>query len=292
MKLYSMTGFGKSVAELGNQSIAIQIKSLNSKTLDIFTKLPPFLRDREVEIRSMLSQKLERGKIEISITAEDFGGCGTHTINTKVADQYLMNIKDMMFQLSLEPPEDFVSLLLKMPNVIQGSRENVSDDEWKTIYKAVEQAIHDLNEWRNEEGKTLAVDIGSRIEKIRITLDKVIPLEQQRKPKLYEKLKHDFSSLAQDVTIDQNRLEQELMYYLDRIDITEEIVRARKHCEYFIQVLNSEESTGKKLTFISQEILRELNTMGVKANDFDIQILTVEMKDEIEKIREQLGNIL
>jgi uncharacterized protein (TIGR00255 family) len=290
--LLSMTGFGKSQVVIDNQSLAIQIKSLNSKTLDIFIKLPAFLKDREVEIRQLISRRIERGKIDLSITNDGFGGCGMHSINYKVAGFYLEEIKEMMFQLSLEPPTDYVSLLMKMPNVIQTTKETIEDSEWDKIEKAIHSAVEELIEWRISEGKALESDISKHIQNIDFNLDKIVPLEAERRNKIQAKMMAGLKGIEDTISIDKNRMEQELLYYLDRIDISEEIVRAKKHCEYFLELLKETVSNGKKLTFASQEILRELNTMGVKANDVDIQILTVEMKDEIEKVREQLSNIL
>lgn len=290
--LLSMTGFGKATVVIDNQSLAVQIKSLNSKSLDLFVKIPAFLKDREIEIRSIAGQKLERGKIDVSITNEELSGLGMHSINHKLADFYKEQIREMMFQLSLDPPEDYVSLLLKMPNVLQSTKEELSEAEWKAIEKALHQALDELTSWRQSEGKSIEEDIVSRIRKISDTLEKITPLETARRDKIQSRLMTNLQNLGAEISIDQNRLEQELIYYLDRIDITEELQRAKKHCMYFLELLLENHSNGKKLTFASQEILRELNTLGVKANDVDIQILTVEMKDEIEKVREQLSNIL
>jgi uncharacterized protein (TIGR00255 family) len=290
--LLSMTGFGKSSVVVDNQSLAVQMKSLNSKSLDIFMKLPAFLREKEIEIRTILSNKLERGKIDLSITNDELGSYGMHSINFKLADFYREQIGEMTEKLSLDPPEDLVSLLLKMPNVLQTSKESVNDAEWQKIEQAIFAAIDELTAWRASEGKALETDIAGRILTIITLLDKIVPLKNAREDKIRKKLMSDLNNLGSEISIDMNRLEQEIIYYLDRIDISEEIVRANKHCEYFIELLQEKISNGKKLMFVSQEILRELNTMGVKANDAEIQKLTVEMKDEIEKVREQLSNIL
>jgi uncharacterized protein (TIGR00255 family) len=290
--LLSMTGFGKSSIVVDKQSLNIQIKSLNSKSLDLFVKLPAFLKEKEIEIRAIVGRRLERGKIDISITNDGFGGCGMHSINKQVAGFYKAEIRELMFQLDLAPPEDYVSLLLKMPNVVQSDKDSPDESEWKNIEIGIQEAIDELIRWRQSEGKALEDDISARIRNIDKMLDKVVPFESSRKEKIHAKLMNDLSSLSSDISIDKNRLEQELIYYLDRIDISEEITRAKKHCAYFLELLEENVSNGKKLTFASQEILRELNTMGVKANDVDIQILAVEMKDEIEKVREQLSNIL
>jgi len=290
--LLSMTGFGKSQVVTDDQSLTVQIKSLNSKTLDLFIKLPTFLKEKEVEIRQLISKRVERGKVDLIIANDGFGRCGMHSVNHEIAGFYLEEIKEMMYQLSLEPPHDYVSLLLKMPDVIQSAKETIDDSEWGPIEKAIHSAIDELIEWRKSEGKALESDITKRIQEIDCNLNKIVPLEAARRDKIQKKMLAGLKNLEENVTIDKNRMEQELMYYLDKIDISEEIVRAKKHCEYFLQLLKEPVSNGKKLTFASQEILRELNTMGVKANDVDIQILTVGMKDEIEKVREQLFNIL
>ncbi len=290
--LLSMTGFGKAHVVIDNQSLDIQIKSLNSKTLDIFAKLPAFLKDREVEIRTIIGRKLKRGKIDLTISNDVFGGCGMHAVNHKIARFYQNEIREMMFQLSLDPPQDYVSLLLKMPNVVQTTVESIDYHQWHQIEKALNTAIDELIEWRSTEGRALENDIRERILEISKKIDCITVLEPKRREKIYDKLTGDITALGEVIHFDKNRLEQELIYYLDKIDISEEITRAKKHCEYFLELIKSSDSNGKKLTFASQEILRELNTMGVKANDAEIQIITVEMKDEIEKVREQLSNIL
>lgn len=290
--LLSMTGYGKSTVIIDNQTLAIHVKSLNSKTLDFFVKLPPFLRDREMEIRNMISKMLERGKIDLVISTEAQSETGMHAINMKLAEYYKEQIRELMFQLQIGPPEDYVSLLLKMPNVLQTTKESLNDDEWNAVKEALKTAIDELIEWRKSEGLSIQDDILKRIQKITATLEKIKQFEKNRRENIRKKLMNDLQSLGNKITIDQNRFEQEIIYYLDRMDISEEIQRAEKHCSYFLEQMFEPVSNGKKLTFASQEILRELNTMSVKANDADIQILAVEMKDEIEKVREQLANIL
>jgi uncharacterized protein (TIGR00255 family) len=290
--LLSMTGYGKANVVLNNQSYTMHIKSLNSKTLDLFVKLPLFLKDKEIDIRAMLGKMLERGKIDFSMTSDQLGGETNVSVNKDKVRFYKKEVEDLASELQISLPEDFVSLLLKMPDVVQTNNGAVDESQWKLVSNSLNSAIEELIVWRTSEGKALEKDIASRINRISKTLYQVVKLEKKRKGRIREKLLGDLQSVASEISIDQNRLEQELIYYLDRIDISEEIIRAQKHCSFFLTLLKENVSNGKKLTFASQEILRELNTMGVKANDADIQMLTVEMKDEIEKVREQLANIL
>jgi uncharacterized protein (TIGR00255 family) len=290
--LMSMTGFGKANVVLNNQSYTIHIKSLNSKTLDLFVKLPVFLKEKEIDIRTMLGKKLERGKIDFSMTSDQLGAETNVSINREKIRFYKKEIESLMSELHMDLPEDFISLLLKMPDVIQTTNDAVDESQWELVNNSILEATHELIAWRLSEGKALEKDITTRIKKISTTLEQVVKLESRRKDRIREKLLEDIQSVASEISIDHNRLEQELIYYLDRIDISEEIIRAQKHCSFFLSLLSENTSNGKKLTFASQEILRELNTMGVKANDADIQMLTVDMKDEIEKAREQLANIL
>lgn len=290
--IQSMTGFGKTIVNIGNNSINIQVTSLNSKNIDIYTRIPFFLKEKEFELRSKLSQLLQRGKIELNISVDNFGGNSQQTINHELASFYKDEISQMCELLNVEKPVDIATTILKMPNVVKANEESITDEDWTLIFDGFNKAVEELKDWRFREGKLLAEDIKSRIEIISEGVKSIIPLEKERKTKIQSKILTDLKSLSTKIEIDKNRLEQELIYYLDRIDITEEIVRAGKHCNYFLEMIKSEESNGKKLAFISQEILRELNTMGVKANDAEIQQLVVEMKDEIEKVREQLFNIL
>lgn len=290
--IQSMTGFGKTIVNIGNYSINIQVTSLNSKNIDIYTRIPYFLKEKEFELRSKLSQLLQRGKIELNISVDNLGGNSQQTINHELASFYKDEISQMCEQLKIEKPEDLATTILKMPNVVKANDESITDEDWSLIFEGFNQSVTELKQWRIREGKLLSDDIKARIEKIADGVNCIIPLEKERKTKIQSKILTDLKSLSTKIEIDKNRLEQELIYYLDRIDITEEIVRAEKHCGYFLEMLKSEESNGKKLAFISQEILRELNTMGVKANDAEIQQIVVELKDEIEKVREQLFNIL
>jgi len=290
--LLSMTGFGKSIANIENQSIEIQIKSLNSKSLDLFIKLPSFLREKEVEIRAIVNKRVERGKVELNISNDSYINNKIPSINNEVAKFYLEQIKDMEYVLDIKRCVDYVPVLLKMPYIFQSEKDNITPEEWGILFESINNAVDKLIDWRKSEGSALENDIVVRIKKISSLIEQVIPYETTRKERIKNKLFENIKSISENVEYDKNRFEQEIIYYLDKIDINEEIVRAQKHCEYFLETVNENNSNGKKLTFISQEILRELNTMGVKCNDVDIQKLTVEMKDEIEKVREQLFNIL
>jgi uncharacterized protein (TIGR00255 family) len=291
----SMTGYGKAMAEIGDRKLSIEVKSLNSKQLDLALKLPSMFRDKEVEVRNLISQKLERGKVDMFISTEFTGEISGVSINLELAKKYHNELKVLQLELKEDCPEGLLSLIIKMPDVIQSAKDEPNENDWLLVRAGIENALALVEEFRSGEGKILGEDLRKRIELILQYVLEVEPFEQQRINDIREKMIRDFANYKADFNgsaPDQNRFEQEMIYYLERLDITEEKIRLKKHCEYFLDTMDEVASQGKKLGFITQEIGREINTLGSKANQADIQKLVVQMKDELEKIKEQLMNIL
>ncbi len=288
----SMTGFGRSTLDLPERSISIDVKSLNSKQFDAYLRLPPLYREKEGELRLLLNNELERGKIELNINIDKNGETGVYQFNRVLAKQYYTEIKALAEELNLEMNDQVISTLTKMPDVLKAEQASLSEEEWAQVRKAVKTAIDKLNDFRIKEGSALEKDLLSRAILIEKLLEKIPPLEEKRITHMRERLKKQLEDSLQQGTVDMNRFEQEVVYYMEKLDITEEKVRLKKHCSYFAEILAEQGSNGKKLGFISQEMGREINTLGSKANDADIQKIVVLMKDELEKIKEQLFNIL
>jgi len=291
----SMTGYGKAVAEFSNRRLSIEFKSLNSKQLDLVLKIPGMLREKEAELRNLISQNLERGKVDLFIGTDSTAEASGISVNHELAKKYHTELKALQTELNEECPEGLLPIILKMPDVIQSAKEELSENDWFSIRSAIEQALSLVNDFRLGEGKILGEDLKKRIQLILLYLIEVEPFEKRRMQDLREKMLRDFANYKSDFNgsaPDQNRFEQEMIYYLERLDITEEKIRLKKHCEYFLDTADEGVSQGKKLGFITQEIGREINTLGSKANQADMQKLVVQMKDELEKIKEQLMNIL
>ena len=273
-----MTGYGKSILQLPNKKITIELKSLNSKNLDLNARIPLKYREKEIQIRRQLAKELVRGKIDISLYAEATAEELTTQINKSIVQQYLLQLKD------ISDESDLLAIAMRLPDVLKIEREELDEYEWKDIEIAIGEGIIQLKKFRSDEGEVLKADFIDRVETIKNDLD------AERLVVVRERLLKAISDL--EVTADENRFEQEMIYYLEKLDITEEKVRLSNHLDYFLQELNSEVSNGKKLGFISQEIGREINTIGSKANFAPMQKLVVQMKDELEKIKEQLLNVL
>jgi uncharacterized protein (TIGR00255 family) len=291
----SMTGYGKAVAEIRGRRLTLEIKTLNSKQNDLNLKLPAFLRERELELRTLLTQQLDRGKIDVFVTVEITPEALPASINKTLAMKYYRELKELLKEFREDCPGGLLPLVVRMPDVLQQEREDLADTEWGVLRAAFEEAIRQADAFRVQEGKVLENDMVARIGAILSYLDAVEPFEQQRTEKLRENIRKSFEKFGNGDTLakaDPNRFEQELIYYLEKLDFTEEKVRLRKHCEHFRETLGEEGHQGKKLGFITQEIGREINTLGSKANDAGIQRLVVQMKDELEKVKEQLLNIL
>lgn len=287
----SMTGFGKANCELPNKKILVEIKTLNSKQMDINARLPVYYREKETEIRSFITAKLERGKADVYINVENIGGYAESSINKAVIKAHFNELKQITEELG-EQPLDIMSLLMKMPDIYNTNTEEISDEEWKSLMETIYQAILNVEEFRINEGNILCDDVVKRIAMIEVLLTAIAPYEANRVKAIKDKLWKNLNDMLEASKIDNNRFEQEIIYYLEKIDITEEKTRLKKHLDYFTDTLKSEVSQGKKLSFVCQEIGREINTIGSKANDVNIQQIVVQMKDELEKIKEQLMNIL
>lgn len=286
-----MTGYGKADCELKNKKVTIEIKSLNSKNLDIYTKIPGIYREKELEIRNIVSKKLQRGKVEFILYYETADDNKATSINSSVVKNYYTQLKSIADELNIQTSEQLLQMAIRLPDTLNVEREKINEEDWIIIKQTIINAVNHLDEFRTQEGKYLRKDIEQRINIIDENKTAITPFEIQRTEKVKSKLEENLSNLK-DQDFDKNRLEQELIYYLEKFDITEEKVRLSNHCNYFLEMLNESESNGKKLGFISQEIGREINTIGSKANDSDIQKLVVLMKDELEKIKEQMLNIL
>lgn len=286
-----MTGYGKAVAKLNGKSVTLEIRSLNSKQLDMNLRLHPALRDNEPEIRAVVNRMLERGKVELTGNIDFTGTDLPAVINRPVAVSYYNELSSLARELGASE-ENLLSVVMKMPEVTRLSKEEITVEEWNSIFTSLNEALQQLDEFRKHEGELLERDFILRIKTIQSLLAEVEPFEQNRNLQLREKLRNSFADFIDNNNFDTNRFEQEIIYYLEKLDITEEKVRLAKHCKYFLETLIEDASNGRKLSFVSQEIGREINTMGSKANDADIQKLVVRMKDELEKIKEQLANIL
>ena len=291
-----MTGYGKAVAELPGKKLLIEIKSLNSKGLDLSVKLPGALREKEMEIRALLSQRLERGKVELNVSAEKSADIASYSINKSLFLQYYRELKSILSELKEEDRDGLLPVILNIPDVLQNEKAEFVETDWAILAEGIETALKSVQEFRSAEGSILETDMRARVQLILDLLNSIDPFEQNRLNDIRERIRTGFQNITKSDLLqtmpDENRFEQELIYYIERLDITEEKVRLKKHCNYFIETLNETNSQGKKLGFVSQEMGREINTIGSKANDAGIQKIVVQMKDELEKIKEQLLNIL
>ena len=288
--ILSMTGYGKSELNLTNANFTIEVRSLNSKQIDANVKMSSIYRNKEIGLRKVLSEKLQRGKIELSIWREKSESSSNYILNTEVAKDYFSQIKELNNSLDLDIKE-LMSSILKMPDVLVKGDEKGDENEWKEIEKGVNSAIDNLLQFRLDEGSKLEEDITSRINQLSSLLKDIAPFAKDRIGKIKESLSEKLSEIDSK-NIDENRFEQELIYYLEKQDITEEQVRLSTHLNYFLETMKTNSPNGKKLGFISQEIGREINTIGSKSSDAEMQKIVVQMKDELEKIKEQLLNIL
>ncbi|MCQ2291681.1 MAG: YicC family protein [Bacteroidales bacterium] len=287
----SMTGFGRTAIEVTGKSITVEIRTLNSKQLDLNTRIAPLFRNNENEIRAMISHELERGKIDFYLTL-DRNSAPNVSINSGLAKSYFETLSALSKDLNNPVESDIFMQVLRMPDVISTPQEELSDEDWVAVKDAIQETCNKVNDFRLTEGAALAKDFEKRICMIRDMIDEVTPFEENRIATLRAKFEKGMADLAGKVQFDANRMEQEIFFYLEKLDITEEKVRLRKHCNYFLETMESPESNGKKLGFIVQECGREINTLGSKSNDFQIQQIVVRMKDELEKLKEQLANIL
>ena len=283
--IQSMTGFGKSVLSLADKHISIEIKSLNSKSIDINTRIPQVYREKELDFRKLIAEQLQRGKVDFSIFIENTGTQTPSKINPNIVKSYIEQMRAIVDGDLTE----LLKMAVRMPDALQTTSESISEEELSVIFQHINLAIADLQNFRTQEGKVLEKDFVLRINNINRLLQEVQGLDEERLALIRERLE---KAVADIQNVDANRFEQELIFYLEKLDITEEKIRLKKHLDYFLETLHSEESNGRKLSFIAQEIGREVNTLGSKANFAPMHQLVVQMKDELEKIKEQVLNVL
>jgi len=288
--IQSMTGYGKAELNLTNANFTIEVRSLNSKQIDANVKMSSIYRDKEIGLRKLLSEKLQRGKIELSIWRESSDSSAKYTLNTELIKEYFSQIQEVTSSLSINS-SDIMPSLLKMPEVLVKGEEKAEDNEWEEIAKGIDIAIGNILKFRLDEGEKLETDITARINKLSTLLIDISPFAKGRIEKVKKSLADKLAEIDTK-NIDENRFEQELIYYFEKQDITEEQVRLDVHLSYFIETMKADAPNGKKLGFIGQEIGREINTIGSKSSDAEMQKIVVQMKDELEKIKEQLLNIL
>jgi uncharacterized protein (TIGR00255 family) len=281
-----MTGYGKTVLQLPSKKISIELKSLNSKSLDVNARMPSMYRAKELDIRKLLAKHLTRGKIDFSLFVEITGEDTSSKINKTVVEQYIKQLKDVVDGDETE----LLKMAIRLPDAVTTERDDIDEEEWHLIEEGINDAITKIVAYRKDEGAILKQDFTDRITTLQVLLKDVMAIDPDRIDGVRARLEKGIADIKEKV--DENRFEQELVYYIEKFDITEEKVRLENHLDYFLKTLNSADSNGKKLGFISQEIGREINTIGSKANYAPMQKLVVQMKDELEKIKEQLLNVL
>ncbi|WP_353149401.1 YicC/YloC family endoribonuclease [Flavobacterium sp.] len=285
--ILSMTGFGKASLQLATKKITVEVKSLNSKGLDLNTRMPSVFRENELALRNLLAQKLERGKVDFSLYVEVTGEETSSKINAPIVKAYMAQMKAILPDAN---ETELMKMAVRMPDTMKTEREEMDPNEWKQIQTVIDEAIENMLSFRTSEGASLEKEFTLRIENIRNYMHQALALDPERVTAIKERLQTAIEELK--VNVDTNRFEQELIYYLEKLDITEEKVRLTNHLDYFLQTLNGNEANGRKLGFITQEMGREINTMGSKSNHAEMQKLVVMMKDELEKIKEQVLNVL
>jgi uncharacterized protein (TIGR00255 family) len=285
----SMTGFGKATGTHNGRKIVLEIRALNSKGLDLYLKTPPFFKEKEIELRKIIGNNLDRGKIEAIIHIENTESNGSYSINKGIAKTYYQEIKAIAEEVGANAEELF-SNIFRLPDVLNQQEASMTEDDWLFLQKLVTEALSNINEFRTQEGQSLFNDLSGCIDRIHEGLKCVPQYEQERIDTVRERMTKALDELA--VAVDENRLEQELIFYIEKLDVSEEKVRLKNHLDYFIETMRLEENAGKKLGFIAQEIGREINTLGSKANHAELQKIVVNMKDNLEKIKEQILNTL
>ncbi len=287
-----MTGYGKAECVLALKKITVEVRSLNSKVLDVNTRIPGVYREKELEIRRELSDRLIRGKIDFSIFSESLGVESNSAINNSMVKSYFSQLSEISKELQIPVGEVTLQIIMQLPEVVKTTRDELDENEWKTVVAAIREALDAMDTFRIQEGLSLYNDIIFNINTITTLLEQVAPYELERSAKVKERILEGLKELSSPEGVDHNRLEQEMIFYLEKLDINEEKVRLGNHCTYFLETLELEEPVGKKLGFITQEIGREINTLGSKANHTEMQKLVIGMKDALERIKEQLLNAL
>jgi len=288
----SMTGFGKTEFEVGTKKITLEIKSLNSKQLDINTRVPSMYREKDLEIRRLISEMLTRGKVDFALYLDNLGTESTSRVNAAIIKDYYRQLADVHQELGLEINESIMQSIMRLPETVKMVYDELDETEWLTVRENLVKTLENLNTFRDQEGLALKVDIDANIANILDLLNQVEPFETQRMENVKTKIKESLDALQLNGSLDKNRFEQELIYYMEKLDINEEKVRLANHCSYFTETMNEDEPSGRKLGFIAQEIGREINTLGSKANESNLQRIVVQMKDNLEKIKEQVLNVL
>lgn len=290
--ILSMTGYGKAVATYGNKKIYAEVKSLNSKAMDLSTRIAPLYREKEMEICTLIAQQLERGKIDFSLWTEEESAVGATPINTSLVASYHAQIKSICESTGIPEPTDWFATLLRMPDVLSRTEvKELSDEEWSVAREVVTQAIAQLMDFRRQEGAALEKKFCEKLDNIATLLASIEPYEKERTEKIRERIVDGLQKNL-GMEYDKNRLEQELIFYIEKLDINEEKQRLTNHLSYFRQTMNEGHGQGKKLGFIAQEMGREINTTGSKSNHAEMQIIVVKMKDELEQIKEQVLNVM
>lgn len=288
--IQSMTGFGNSVVNLSNKKISFQLKSLNSKKFDLYTRIPSEYSKEELIFHKMIANALGRGKVEFTLSIESLSGQTTSVIDKAAVEHYMADLKSLVNDAVNTSDAEFLKIAMRLPNTLKSVKEEISKDEVSALKQGLTVALENINQYRSDEGKALEKDFKLRIENITNLLEEVEKIDADRIAEKRNKLKEAIATLKEEV--DKNRFEQELVYYIEKYDINEEKTRLKNHLEYFIETLDEPDSNGKKLGFITQEMGREINTLGSKSNHAPMQKLVVQMKDELDKIKEQVLNVL
>jgi uncharacterized protein (TIGR00255 family) len=288
----SMTGYGKAVLETPQRKITVEIKSLNSKQADINTKMPWIYREKELEIRNMVIRRLERGKIDLMISFDAMNDEPSPVINRNNVKNYYNQLREISNELGISSDSELLGIVMRLPETLKTERTELTEEEWNRVSKLIDDALSMTDLYRLEEGRAMAADLSKSVASITRYLDNLSTVEGDRLVRMREKLTASLNETVGSENVDKNRFEQELIFYLEKMDINEEKVRLKKHCDYFIETMNGDGQNGKMLNFISQEMGREINTIGSKANDAPMQKLVVMMKDELERIKELTLNVL
>ena len=287
-----MTGYGKAEFEVGNKKITLELKALNSKQLDINTRIPTLYREKDLVIRKEISEKLVRGKFDFSLYIENLGEESNSAINEGIVSDYFNQMSRVYEKLGLPVTEEMMQSVMRLPDTVKTVYEQLDEQEWENIYANLIKVLEDVDRFRSQEGIALNEDVRSNVAEIEELLEQVASFEKQRIENVKNRIQDSLKEFDLNGNLDKNRFEQELIYYLEKLDINEEKVRLKNHCEYFLETLATDKAIGKKLGFIAQEIGREINTLGSKANESNIQRIVVQMKDALERIKEQLLNVL
>lgn len=288
----SMTGFGKASAEIGNKKITVEVKSLNSKQLDLSTRICSLYREKDIEIRNELAQQLERGKVDFALYIDNSGKESSSQINQSVIEGYYKQIVELSEKMGVPVPADWFQVLLRMPDAMKSEMQELDETEWVEVKNVIAEAVKQLTAFRIQEGKSLEKVFDTKIASIKRLSEEIKKYEAERIDKVKTRLRENLLAVGEKVDYDKNRFEQELIFYIEKLDVNEEKVRLANHLSYFIETMQHEKSPGKKLGFIAQEIGREINTLGSKSNHSEMQKIVVLMKDELEQVKEQVLNVL